>query len=371
MPNMSDSPVSNRPPALTQRWIQETGRFWAGGFDVFIETVWGKTNWIYRIQNGLKLDWRIDLWWKFLSVASCILFFFGFLFLNVARNCVPTLSTLNSQLLHAAEEMHEMQMRALEEEEEILKQKPQSQRSTTVTWVHLSHMTTSIHATQIFLEFSPLFGEDSHFWRSYFSKGLKPPTSKVGWCFWGVKYPNYPPQGLSPPCAIPIYRNRINHPTPNPLDSPMKVAPPSTLVTTSGEPSETLKVGYFEKKSCQPNSYTPQKTNMTGWKIHHLKMYFLLKMGIFQCHVSFQGCIGAIDLAELSICQSLTPGDFFLTVDFFQVWCNLVLPSRLFSVFHPWIQVGEWSAISWMWPPPRMPVTTRIITFLIGNPYKP
>ena len=25
------------------------------------------------------------------------------------------------------------------------------------------------------------------------------------------------------------------------------------------------------------------------WKIHHLKMYFLLKIGIFQCHVSFQG----------------------------------------------------------------------------------
>ena len=26
------------------------------------------------------------------------------------------------------------------------------------------------------------------------------------------------------------------------------------------------------------------------WKLHHLKMYFLLKMGIFQCHVSFLGC---------------------------------------------------------------------------------
>ena len=31
-------------------------------------------------------------------------------------------------------------------------------------------------ATQIFLGFSPLFGEDSHF-DSYFSNGLKPPTS--------------------------------------------------------------------------------------------------------------------------------------------------------------------------------------------------
>ena len=30
------------------------------------------------------------------------------------------------------------------------------------------------------------------------------------------------------------------------------------------------------------------------WEIHHLKMYFLLKLGIFQCHVSFQGCNEAI-----------------------------------------------------------------------------
>ncbi len=29
---------------------------------------------------------------------------------------------------------------------------------------------------------------------------------------------------------------------------------------------------------------TPPKTDMTGWKIHNLKMYFLLKMVIFQCH---------------------------------------------------------------------------------------
>ena len=34
---------------------------------------------------------------------------------------------------------------------------------------------------------------------------------------------------------------------------------------------------------------TPRKPKWQ-WKIHHLKMYFLLKMGIFQCHVSFQGC---------------------------------------------------------------------------------
>ena len=33
---------------------------------------------------------------------------------------------------------------------------------------------------------------------------------------------------------------------------------------------------------------TPPKELTLPWKIHHLKMYFLLNMGIFQCHVSFQ-----------------------------------------------------------------------------------
>ena len=27
-------------------------------------------------------------------------------------------------------------------------------------------------------------------------------------------------------------------------------------------------------------------SNIAGWKMDHLKMYFLLKMGIFHCHVS-------------------------------------------------------------------------------------
>ena len=70
------------------------------------------------------------------------------------------------------------------------------------------------------------------------------------------------------------------------------------------------------------------KTNMTGWNIHHLKMYFLLNMGIFQCHVSFQFMVGAIfvgtfkgiskDSAEFSQawfkkkppCQPFQNGDF-------------------------------------------------------------
>ena len=35
--------------------------------------------------------------------------------------------------------------------------------------------------------------------------------------------------------------------------------------------------------------YSPRKQTWQ-WNIHHLKMYFLLNMGIFQCHGSFQGC---------------------------------------------------------------------------------
>ena len=34
--------------------------------------------------------------------------------------------------------------------------------------------------------------------------------------------------------------------------------------------------------------YTPRKVTWQ-WKIHRLKMYFLWTLGIFQCHVSFQG----------------------------------------------------------------------------------
>ena len=29
------------------------------------------------------------------------------------------------------------------------------------------------------------------------------------------------------------------------------------------------------------------------------------------------------------------------------------------------------ASLPWVVPPPRMPVTTRIITFLVGDPYKP
>ena len=39
---------------------------------------------------------------------------------------------------------------------------------------------------------------------------------------------------------------------------------------------------------------------MTGWKIHNLKIYFLLNMGIFQCHVSFSGVCSPFCLVNLS-----------------------------------------------------------------------
>ena len=40
--------------------------------------------------------------------------------------------------------------------------------------------------------------------------------------------------------------------------------------------------------------YIPPRKLTWQWKIHYLKMYFPLKMVIFQCHVSFQGCIAKI-----------------------------------------------------------------------------
>ena len=30
----------------------------------------------------------------------------------------------------------------------------------------------------------------------------------------------------------------------------------------------------------------PQKTNIAGWEIHHLKMYLLLQMVVFHCYVT-------------------------------------------------------------------------------------
>ena len=44
---------------------------------------------------------------------------------------------------------------------------------------------------------------------------------------------------------------------------------------------------------CGPSPFPnlPFRKLTWQWKIHHLKMYFLLKTGILRCHVCFQGCI--------------------------------------------------------------------------------
>ena len=49
----------------------------------------------------------------------------------------------------------------------------------------------------------------------------------------------------------------------------------------------------WQEKSCADKSlgHTHQKTNMAMENPPWMKMYLQLKMGIFQCHVSFQGCI--------------------------------------------------------------------------------
>ena len=50
-----------------------------------------------------------------------------------------------------------------------------------------------------------------------------------------------------------------------------------------GEMSRSKYAFLKKKKSLPPQKLTCQQ------KTHHWKMYFLLKLGIFQCHVSFQG----------------------------------------------------------------------------------
>ena len=50
-------------------------------------------------------------------------------------------------------------------------------------------------------------------------------------------------------------------------------------------------IGFKRRFSKNPKPRDPKKHD-DAWKIHHedfMKMYFLLKIGIFQCHVSFYG----------------------------------------------------------------------------------
>ena len=45
-----------------------------------------------------------------------------------------------------------------------------------------------------------------------------------------------------------------------------------------------------DKQKKHGKKHLPSRKLTWQWRIHHLKMYFLLKMVIFQCHVSFRGC---------------------------------------------------------------------------------
>ena len=89
-------------------------------------------------------------------------------------------------------------------------------------------------------------------------------------------------------------------------------------------------------KTGKPRWITPRKTNMTEnppW----MKMYFLLKMGIFQCHVSFQGCIVRFILRILA---------WHTKIDFY--WLSTVICSYGVGAFgfdyHPsWLhKKGQW-----------------------------
>ena len=60
----------------------------------------------------------------------------------------------------------------------------------------------------------------------------------------------------------------------------------STLKEPS--PLELLPRQQQEMKNKKP--YPPPGKLTWQWKIHVLKMYFILRMVIFQCHLSFQGC---------------------------------------------------------------------------------
>ena len=82
------------------------------------------------------------------------------------------------------------------------------------------------------------------------------------------------------------------------------------------------RIGSYNNQIAQ-NDLHPRELTWQ-WEILHLKMYFLLKIGIFQCHVSFQGCKNKKPFDSL-IMQS---SQFFLRVtnsgvNCYQVWGGL------------------------------------------------
>ena len=62
------------------------------------------------------------------------------------------------------------------------------------------------------------------------------------------------------------------------------------------------------------------------WKIHHLKMYLLLNMGVFQCHVSFQGCTYKLCVEPRE--NASNQGFFVLSFEVDEIRLRFVRPAR-------------------------------------------
>ena len=69
------------------------------------------------------------------------------------------------------------------------------------------------------------------------------------------------------------------------------------MVGVSEIQRENHRLGFFF--CCKEMGYPPKQLTCQQ-KTHHWKMYFLLKLGIFQCHVSFQGSEPTNFLSKIS-----------------------------------------------------------------------
>ena len=72
------------------------------------------------------------------------------------------------------------------------------------------------------------------------------------------------------------------------------ISPPPEIEGLEGGnrfPMQKKRVMYWNYRACVFLFGVYLRKLTWQWNIHHLKMDFLLKLGIFQCHVSFQGCM--------------------------------------------------------------------------------
>ncbi len=96
--------------------------------------------------------------------------------------------------------------------------------------------------------------------------------------------------------------------------------------------------------------YSPPRKLAWQWKIHHLKLYFLLKMGMFQCHVSFQGrggylfCNFASDLGGVSILKNHASFCFGFSLSQTKKWINQRSPTLAPPVMWREIQLPSLTA---------------------------